>query len=243
VEDLGAESILYQEFLVVAILLATIATRKATLLENAESLLKVVALEAQKAKMGDASYAISKVTRKLIVLKEEKDTEVVAIEIETDLCQRAQEVQGDQKADLLPEEVESKFILQNIAHILINTDTTEMIQDPQRERGLNQRAGLRSKFNPRSTDPKVEMSGQSPQRINDMRNDLTQDSLGLEALEILEVALMMALDRDLDLMFRILSRSANIRNLATKKLSQALISPTVIFLQTKSTAKKPTLQL
>ena len=152
----------------------------------------------------------------------------MAIEIEKskDLNPKAQEVQGGQEADLLQGEVESKFILRNIAHIQTNIET-EMIQDLQRERGLIRKVDLQNQ--PKNTGPKVEMNGQSRQSVVE---DLTQDSLGLEALVTPEVAPLMVLAKDQFLV----TRSISIPNLAIKKLAQIRLR--VIFLQTKSTVKK-----
>ena len=157
----------------------------------------------------------------------------MAIEIEErkDLNPKAQEVQGGQEADLLQGEVESKFILRNIAHIQTNIET-EMIQDLQRERGLIRKVDLQNQ--PKNTGPKVEMNGQSRQSVVE---DLTQDSLGLEALVTLEVAPLMVLAKDQFLVIR----SISIPNLVTKKLAQIRLR--VIFPQTKSTVKKQMLRL
>lgn len=137
----------------------------------------------------------------------------MAIEIEErkDLNPKAQEVQGGQEADLLQGEVEK----------------TEMIQDLQRERGLIRKVDLQNQ--PKNTGPKVEMNGQSRQSVVE---DLTQDSLGLEALVTLEVAPLMVLAKDQFLVIR----SISIPNLAIKKLAQIRLR--VIFPQTKSTVKK-----
>ena len=152
----------------------------------------------------------------------------MAIEIEKrkDLYPKAREVQGGQEADLLQGEVESKFILRNIAHIQTNIET-EMIQDLQRERGLIRKVDLQNQ--PKNTGPKVEMNGQSRLSVVE---DLTQDSLGLEALVTPEVAPLMVLAKDQFLV----TRSISIPNLAIKKLAQIRLR--VIFLQTKSTVKK-----
>ena len=152
----------------------------------------------------------------------------MAIEIEKrkDLYPKAREVQGGQEADLLQGEVESKFILRNIAHIQTNIET-EMIQDLQRERGLIRKVDLQNQ--PKNTGPKVEMNGQSRLSVVE---DLTQDSLGLEALVTPEVAPLMVLAKDQFLV----TRSISIPNLAIKKLAQIRLR--VIFPQTKSTVKK-----
>ena len=152
----------------------------------------------------------------------------MAIEIEKrkDLYPKAREVQGGQEADLLQGEVESKFILQNIALIQTNIET-EMIQDLQRERGLIRKVDLQNQ--PKNTGPKVETNGLSRLSVVE---DLTQDSLGLEALVTPEVAPLMVLAKDQFLVIR----SISIPNLAIKKLAQIRLR--VIFLQTKSTVKK-----
>tara|TARA_B110000285_G_scaffold25785_1_gene24835 strand:- start:292 stop:486 length:195 start_codon:yes stop_codon:yes gene_type:complete len=64
VEDPEAESIRYLESHEVVIPLATIATKKVTLLESAENHLKVVDLAAPKARMEDASYVMIRVIRR-----------------------------------------------------------------------------------------------------------------------------------------------------------------------------------
>lgn len=146
-EDQEVENILYLAFQEEVILHAIIATKKGISPENVENLLRILALVVPKVKMVDASYAMKKAIRKLIVQREE----VIIVEEDTkteiDLFHEVLEVQNGQEADLILEKVESiEKIQDRLKERVFENNLTLKVNLPDLSKNIDRRAELKDQI-------------------------------------------------------------------------------------------------
>lgn len=174
-EDQEVENILYLAFQEEVILHAIIATKKGISPENVENLLRILALVVPKVKMVDASYAMKKAIRKLIVQREE----VIIVEEDTkteiDLFHEVLEVQNGQEADLILEKVESiEKIQDRLKERVFENNLTLKVNLPDLSKNIDRRAELKDQILQNVVEDQFLVPDQEAQKTLEMGQDTDQ---------------------------------------------------------------------